>query len=111
MLQLLRYPFKVWITSVLGGSALYILWIKYFEASHTVFNGIYLFTYIMTVVCSGLLSVRAFLFLWFAAHRLERLETPAIKYARNSTSDCSVTGRTSYKLLRSGNQVTLSIIT
>jgi hypothetical protein len=67
MLQLLRYPFKVWITSVLGGSALYILWIKYFEASnHTVLNGIYLFTYIMTVVCSGLLSVPAFLFLWFA---------------------------------------------
>jgi len=46
---------------------LYILWIKYFEASnHTVLNGIYFFTYIMAVVCRGLLSVPAFLFLWLA---------------------------------------------
>ena len=67
MLQLLHYPFKVWITSVLGGSGLFVFWIKYFEASnHTVLDGIYLFTYIITVVCSGLLSVPAFIILWFS---------------------------------------------
>jgi hypothetical protein len=67
MLQLLHYPFKVWITSVLGGSALFVLWIKYFESyNDTVLQSIYFFTYILTVVCSGLLSVSAFIILWFS---------------------------------------------
>jgi hypothetical protein len=67
MLQLLHYPFKVWITSVLGGSGLFVLWIKYFESSNdTALHSIYLFTYIITIVCSGLLSVPAFIILWFS---------------------------------------------
>jgi hypothetical protein len=84
MLQLFHYPFKVWITSVLGGSGLFILWIKYFEASnHTVLDGIYLFTYIITVICSGLLSVPAFILLrfsyWFLVNR--SIATLASKFA------------------------------
>jgi|GEM_PF-6586903 len=74
MLKLLPYAFKVWISSVLGSSALFTLWVKYFDASnHTVLNGIYLFTYVITVVVSGLLSVPAFLLFlfacWFLAKR------------------------------------------
>lgn len=66
MIQLLPYPFKVWITSVLCGSALYVLWLQFFEASnHTVLNGIYPLAFILAVVGSGLLSVPAFLLLWF----------------------------------------------
>jgi hypothetical protein len=67
MFQLLPYPFKVWITSVVVGSALFTIWIKVFEAtSHTVLKDIYLFTFVLTVTCSGLISVPAFLLLWFA---------------------------------------------
>jgi hypothetical protein len=68
MYQLLPYPFKVWITSVLAGSTLHVIWIKLFEASsHTVLNGIYPLVFILAVICSGLLSVPAFLLLWFAS--------------------------------------------
>jgi hypothetical protein len=84
MLQLIHYPFKIWITSVLGGSGLFVLWIKYFEASnHNVLDGIYLFTYIITVVCSGLLSVPAFILLWFSYWFLVKrsIATLASKFA------------------------------
>lgn len=84
MLQLLHYPFKVWMTSVLGGSGLFVFWIRYFEASnHTVLDGIYLFTYIITVVCSGLLSVPAFILLWFSYWFLVKrsIATLASKFA------------------------------
>ena len=67
MLQLLRFPFKVWFTSVIGGSALYVLWIMIFEASdHTVLNGIFPLVFILSVIGGGVLSVPAFLLLWMA---------------------------------------------
>ena len=67
MFQLLPYPFKVWITSIVGGSALYVLWLQFFnESTHTVLNGIYPLVYIMAVIGSGLYSFPAFFLFWFA---------------------------------------------
>jgi hypothetical protein len=69
------YPFKVWITSVLVGPLVVVISILMFDPhNNTIFNGIYPFLYLMTVVFSGLYSFPCFLFLWLCYHLLSRCD-------------------------------------
>ena len=65
MIDNLRYPFKVWMTSVLLGPLFYILSIQLFHSqNNTVLDGIYPLVYILAVILGGLISIPAFIVLW-----------------------------------------------
>jgi hypothetical protein len=73
VIENILYPFKVWITSVLVRPIVVVISILMFDAdNNTIFNGIYPFLYLMTVVFSGLYSFPCFLFLWLCYHLLSR---------------------------------------
>ena len=67
MIQYLRYPYKIWMASVVGGSILFLLWIYVFESStNTGPNDFYPLALLLAMLVSALLSIPALLILWIA---------------------------------------------
>lgn len=64
MLQLFQYPFKVWITSVLVGSFLLLLWSQQSNLLEYVFSVDFVQFYFLTALISCIVSIPCLLLLW-----------------------------------------------
>lgn len=74
----MKYPFKIWLTSVFFGPMLMIASMKVLRTENfaDVFNGLYLLTYFLSVLIGGIFSIPCFLFLWLSYTLLVKKDTP-----------------------------------
>lgn len=69
VINTIRYPFKVWITSLLVGTLIFML-LAITGGNHTIFSGIWPMFYVLGVAVGGLFSLPCFMTFWICYHLL-----------------------------------------
>lgn len=74
----MKYPFKIWLTSVLLGPIFLVFRFKHTISSiiDYIFSTDFLQFYFVSVIIGGCFSIPCFLFLWLCYRRLVKKETP-----------------------------------